>query len=176
MAEVIGTVAAVLQLVTTLNLLGQLCKDAKDVRQTIEDARSDLTRLSIHLNQLTPHAKRNNEDARLLSLNISNCANRATRVRDLIKRMERCIERAPPIGRLYTAFMSMELRQLLDELDHAKEEMRGAFTTYRYNRSMPVRIRGIWETWSQRLGIRDQMLKEGMSPELHAKGFLSTVA
>jgi hypothetical protein len=176
MAEVIGTVATVVQLVTTLNLLGQLCKDAQDVRQAIEDARGDLTRLSIHLNRLMPHAKHNNDDARLLALNISNCANRATRVRDLIDRMERCIQRAPPIGRLYTVFMSSELKQLLDELDRAKEEMRDAFTTYRYNRSMPVRIRGIWETWSLRLRTRNLMVKEGMSSEIHANGFLSTIA
>lgn len=94
MVAVIGTVAAVVQLVTTPNLLGQLCKDAKDVRQAIEDARGDLTRLSKHLKLLIPHARHNNDDARLLAACISNCAKRATRVRGLIDRMERCIERA----------------------------------------------------------------------------------
>jgi hypothetical protein len=84
MVEVIGTVAAVVQFATTLNLLGQLYKDAKDVRQIIEDARRDLTRLSILLKQLMPHAKHNNDDARLLALNISNCAKRAIRLRDLV--------------------------------------------------------------------------------------------
>jgi hypothetical protein len=125
-AEVIGTVSAIVQLATALNLLGQLCKDAKDIRQIIEDARSDLTRLSILLKQLIPHAKHINDDARLLALNISNCAKRAIRVQDLVEKMERCIECAPLIGRLYTIFISVELKQLLDELERAKEEMRGA--------------------------------------------------
>lgn len=176
MAEVIGTVAAVVQLVTTLNLLGQLCKDAQDVRRAIEDARGDLTRLSEHLELLIPHATHNKDDARLLAACISNCAKRATRVRGLIDRMERCIERAPPIGRLYTAFMSSELKQLLEELDRATKEMRDAFTTYRYNRSMPVRIRGIWDSWSLRLRSRNHMVKEDMSSDIHANGFLFTIA
>ena len=176
MAEVIGTIAAIVQLVTTLNLLGQLCKDAQDVRQAIEDARGDLTRLSEHLELLIPHATHNNDDARLLAACISNCAKRATRVRGLIDRMERCIERAPPIGRLYTVFMNSELKQLLDELDRAEEEMRDAFRTYRYNRSMPVRIRAIRESRSLRLRSRHQMVKEGVSSEIHASGFLSTIA
>jgi len=175
MAEVIGTVAAVVQLATTLNLLGQLCKDAKDVRQTIEDARGDLTRLSTLLKQLIPHAKHNNDDAWLLALNISNCAKRATRVRDLVEKMERCIGRASPIGKLYTIFMSVELKQLLDELDHAKEEMRGAFATYHYNPSLSVRIRGTLQTWSLRLRTRNQMVKEGMLPDMHAIDLLSAI-
>jgi hypothetical protein len=176
MAEVIGTVAAVVQLVTTLNLLGQLCKDAQDVRRAIEDARGDLTRLSEHLELLIPHAMHNNDDARLLAACISNCAKRATRVRGLIDRMERCIERAPPIGRLYTVFMSNELKKLLDELNRAKEEMRDAFTTYRYNRSIPVRIRGIWETWGLRLRIRNHVAKESMFSDIYAHGFLTSIA
>lgn len=146
--EAIGTVAAVLQLVTTLNLLGQPCKDAKDARRIIQDARGDLTRLSILLKQLMPHAKHNNDDSRLLALNISNCAKRAITVRAVVEKMKRRIERAPPIGRLCAVLMSIELKHLLDELDSAEKEMDRTFTTYCFNRRMSVRIRGTLKTWS----------------------------
>ena len=49
MAEVIGAIAAVFQLVTTLEHLRRLCKDAKDIQQNIEDVRCDLTTLQLHL-------------------------------------------------------------------------------------------------------------------------------
>ena len=176
MAEVFGTIVGTFQLVATLNLLEQLCKDAKVVRQAIEAARSDLTRVSIHLKQLMPHAKHDNDDARLLALTISNCAKRARKVRDLLDTMERCIERAPPIGRLYTALLSIELKQLLNELEIARQEVQGVFATYCYNRRVSVRVRGTLETWRLKLRTRKLMVKEGMSPELHAIDFLSTIA
>jgi chromosome segregation ATPase len=162
--------------VATLNLLGRLCKDAKDAQQTIKDARDDLTRLSAYIEQLQPHANHNNDDARLLALNILNCAKKVARVRDLLARMERCIERAPPIGRLYTALMSSELKRLLEELRNAKEDRRDAFKTYRYNRSASVRIRGNLKTWILRLRTRNQMVKEDMPPDMHTVEILSLVA
>jgi hypothetical protein len=121
MAETFGVVVGAIQLATTLDLLMRLCKDARDVRQIIEDARGDLTRLSILLKQLMTHMKHNNDDARLLALNVSNCAKRAIRVRDVVEKMERCMERAPPIGRLCAVLMSIELKHLLDELNNAEQ-------------------------------------------------------
>ena len=47
MAEVFGTIVADPQVV---NLLGRLCKDAKDVRQALQDVRSHVARLGNPLN------------------------------------------------------------------------------------------------------------------------------
>lgn len=173
MAEVFGTIVAAYQVG---NLLGRLCKDAKDVRQAIEDARGHLTRLQETLEQIMPHAKHSNNDARLLTLNISNCAKRARKVRDLLEKMERCMEWAPPIGRLYTALLSIELKQLLGELKVAGQEMQGAFAIYCYNRKTLVRVRGSLETWRLKLRTRKPIAKEGMSPDIYAIDFLSTIA
>ena len=161
---------------TTLNIVGQLCKDAKDVRQIIEDARGDLTSLTILLKQPAPHTKHNNDDARLLALNISNFAKRAIRVRDLVGKMECCIERAPPIGRLCAVIMSFELKHLLDEMNNAEKKMDCAFTTFCYNRRMTVRGHGTLKTWSLRLRNRSQVFKDGMLLDTHAIEILSMIA
>lgn len=171
MAEAFGTVAAAIQLAITLNLLGQLCKDAKDVRQTIEDAHSDLTRLSILIRQHMPHAKHNNDDSRLLALNILNCAKWVIRVRNVLGKMERYTERAPPVGRLCAVIISIELKHLLGELNSAEEKMDRAVTTFRYNRKMSVRVHRTLKTWSLKLRNRSQALKEGMPLDTHASNF-----
>lgn len=176
MAEAFGTVAAAIQLVTTLNLLGQLCKDAKDVRQTIEDARGDVARLKILLKRLMPHAKHNNDDARLLALNISNCAKRAIRVRDVVDKMERLIERAPTVGKLCAVIMSIELKHLLEEMNIAEKKLGSTITIYCYNRRIAVRIRETLTTWRLRLRTRSHVVKEGMPLDTHAIEFLSTIA
>jgi hypothetical protein len=176
MAETFGAVVGAIQLTTTLNLLIRLCKDAKDVPQIIEDARSDLTRLPILLERLTAHAKHNNEDSRLLALNISNCAKRAIRVRDVVENMEQCIERAAPVDRLCVVIMSIELKHLLDEMNNAEKKMDGTFTTYCYNRRMSVRVRGTLKTWSLRLRNPSQVFKEGLPLDTYAIESLSTIA
>lgn len=64
-------------------------------------------RLQKQVEQLITHAKHNNDDSRLFAINISNCLKRASRVRKLFEGMER----APSMGRLYTAIMSHELEK-----------------------------------------------------------------
>jgi hypothetical protein len=176
MAETFGVAVGAIQLTTTLNLLIRLRKDAKDIAQIIEDARGDLTRLIILLERLTAHAKHNNEDSRLLALNISNCAKRAIRVRDVVEKMERYTERAPPIGRLCAVIMSFELKHLLDEMNNAEKKMDCAFTTFCYNRRMTVRGHGTLKTWSLRLRNRSQVFKDGMLLDTHAIEILSMIA
>lgn len=94
MAAVIGTVAAVFQLVTTPTSSANCAKTPKTCDRPSKTpaviSRDSQKRPKL----LIPHARHNNDDARLLAACISNCATRATRVRGLIERMERCIERA----------------------------------------------------------------------------------
>lgn len=151
MVEPFGIVVGAFQLTTTLNLLIRLFKKAKDAEQAIADARDALTRLEKEVDQLKPYANNNNDDSRLLAINISNCSERAGRVRELLKSMERRMERAPSMGKLYTAIMGTELKRLLDEMEHAKRDMNDAFTIYCYNRKASVRIRGKLKTWSLEL-------------------------
>jgi hypothetical protein len=176
MAETFGVTVGAIQLTTTLNLLIRLCKDAKDIAQIIEDARGDLTRLIILLERLAAHTKHNNEDSRLLALNISNCAKRAIRVRDVVDKMERLIERAPPVGKLCAVIMSIELKHLLEEMNNAEKKMDGTFTAFCYNRRISVRVHGTLEMWSLRLRNRSQVCKEGMQLDTYAIEFLSTIA
>ena len=161
MAEPFGIVVGAFQLTTTLNLLIRLFKIAKDAEQTIADARDALARLEKQVDQLKPHANHNNDDSGLLATNILNCEKkRAGRVRELLKSMERRMERAPSMGKLYTAIMGTELKRLLDEMEHAKRDMNDAFTIYCYNRKASVRIRGKLKTWSLKLRRQKHVSRE----------------
>ena len=161
MAEPFGTAVGAIQLTTTLHLLIRICKDAKVARQTIKDARGVLTRLEKQVDQLLPHANHDNDASRLLAINILNCEKRAGRVRELLESMERRMERAPSMGRLYTAIMGTELKRLLDEMEHAKGDMHDAFRIYCYNRKASVRTRGSLSRWSLKLRRRKQISRNG---------------
>ena len=175
MAEPFGIVVGAFQLTTTLNLLIRLFKIAKDAEQTIADARDALTRLEKQVEQLKPHANHNNDDSRLLATKISNCEKRAGRVRELLESMERCIERAPSMGKLYTAILGTELKKLLDEMEHAKKDMHDAFRIYCYNRKASVRIRGKLKTWSLKLRRRKHVSEEDLIPDMYTSELLSLI-
>ena len=175
MAEPFGIVVGAFQLTTTLDLLIRLFKIAKDAEQTIADARDALTRLEKQVDQLKPHANHNNDYSRSLAINISNCKKRAGRVRELLKSMERRMERAPSMGKLYTAILGTELKRLLDEMEHAKRDMNDAFTIYCYNRKASVRIRGKLKTWSLKLRRQKQRSKGDVLPDVYTSEHLSLI-
>ena len=78
------------------------------------------------------------------------------------------MERAPSMGKLYTAIMGAELERLLDEMEHAKRDMNDAFTIYCCNRKASVRIRGKLKTWSLKLRRRKQISREDMFPDVQS--------
>lgn len=86
------------------------------------------------------------------------------------------MERAPSMGKLHTAIMGTELERLLEEMEHAKEDMHDAFRIYCYNRKASVRIRGTLKTWSMKLRRRKQIPKEDMFPDLYTRELLSLCA
>lgn len=61
-------------------------------------------------------------------------------------------------------------------MEHAKDDMRDAFKTYRYDRSVSVRVRGSLSMWSLRLRRRKQRSKEDMFPDVYPRELLSLIA
>jgi hypothetical protein len=125
MAEIFGAVASgaglislSMQLLESSQKLKSFCDTARDAPDTVARLCFDLETMSLALRQFE------------LSRCIEACEQAVARIKAAVDKIDRLLQKTRFAGRLYMGFKEPEVRELLEEMEHAKSSLHLAYTSY----------------------------------------------
>jgi hypothetical protein len=137
MAEIFGAVASgaglislSMQLLESSQKLKSFCDTARNAPDTVARLCFDLETMSLALRQFEQYRQQDILGSDLLSRCIEACEQAVARIKAAVDKIDRLLQKTRFAGRLYMGFKEPEVRELLEEMEHAKSSLHLAYTSY----------------------------------------------